>query len=75
MGQGKDRKDNENLCHIAQYDSRKRTTRIAQIDTSEFETGESSRSSKVKRRESIHVDNMLGIRREVRDTELLCELA
>uniref|UniRef100_A0A0D2ZS75 Myb-like domain-containing protein n=1 Tax=Brassica oleracea var. oleracea TaxID=109376 RepID=A0A0D2ZS75_BRAOL len=41
----------------------------AQIDTSEFESGESSRSSRVKRRESIHVGDMLGIRREVRDTE------
>ncbi|XP_013633085.1 PREDICTED: glutathione S-transferase T3-like [Brassica oleracea var. oleracea] len=40
-----------------------------QIDTSEFESGESSRSSKVKRRTSIHVGNMLGIRNEVRDSE------
>uniref|UniRef100_A0A0D3B171 Uncharacterized protein n=1 Tax=Brassica oleracea var. oleracea TaxID=109376 RepID=A0A0D3B171_BRAOL len=37
----------------------------AQIDTFEFESGESSRSLKVKRRESIHVGDMLGIRREV----------
>ncbi|XP_048631045.1 uncharacterized protein LOC125605081 [Brassica napus] len=43
--------------------------RYAQIDTSEFESGESSRNSKVKRRESIHVGDMLGIRRKVRDTE------
>ena len=28
MGQGEDRKDNENLCHIAQYDSGGRATRI-----------------------------------------------
>ncbi|XP_048605783.1 uncharacterized protein LOC125583199 [Brassica napus] len=41
----------------------------AQIDTSEFESGESSRSSRVQRRESIHVGDMLGIRREVRDKE------
>ncbi|XP_048623620.1 uncharacterized protein LOC125592474 [Brassica napus] len=41
----------------------------AQIDTSEFELGESSRSSRVQRRESIHVGDMLGIRREVRDKE------
>uniref|UniRef100_A0A0D3A924 DDE Tnp4 domain-containing protein n=1 Tax=Brassica oleracea var. oleracea TaxID=109376 RepID=A0A0D3A924_BRAOL len=40
-----------------------------QIDTSEFESGESSRSSKVKKRTSIHVGNMLGIRNEVRDSE------
>ncbi|XP_048605156.1 uncharacterized protein LOC111203697 [Brassica napus] len=38
----------------------------AEIDTSEFESGESSRSSRVTRRDSIHVD-MLGMRREVRD--------
>uniref|UniRef100_A0A0D3DQ40 DDE Tnp4 domain-containing protein n=1 Tax=Brassica oleracea var. oleracea TaxID=109376 RepID=A0A0D3DQ40_BRAOL len=41
----------------------------AQIDTSEFESGESSRSSRVTRRESIHVGDMLGMRREVRDPE------
>ncbi|XP_048596576.1 putative nuclease HARBI1 isoform X1 [Brassica napus] len=41
----------------------------AQIDTSEFESGESSRSSRVQRRESIHGGDMLGIRREVRDKE------
>ncbi|KAL0689484.1 hypothetical protein Bca4012_089162 [Brassica carinata] len=40
-----------------------------QIDTSEFESGKSSRSSKLKRRTSIHVGNMLGIRNEVRDSE------
>uniref|UniRef100_A0A0D3DJB1 Myb-like domain-containing protein n=1 Tax=Brassica oleracea var. oleracea TaxID=109376 RepID=A0A0D3DJB1_BRAOL len=40
-----------------------------QIDTSEFELGESNRSSRVQRRESIHVGDMLGIRREVRDKE------
>ncbi|XP_013589104.1 PREDICTED: uncharacterized protein LOC106297410 [Brassica oleracea var. oleracea] len=40
-----------------------------QIDTSEFESGESSRSSRVQWRESIHVGDMLGIRREVRDKE------
>uniref|UniRef100_A0A0D3C2R2 DDE Tnp4 domain-containing protein n=1 Tax=Brassica oleracea var. oleracea TaxID=109376 RepID=A0A0D3C2R2_BRAOL len=40
-----------------------------QIDTSEFESEESSRSSRVQRRESIHVGDMLGIRREVRDKE------
>ena len=37
-------------------------------DTSEFESGESSRGSKVKRRESLHSDNMLGMRNEVRDS-------
>ncbi|XP_013589624.1 PREDICTED: uncharacterized protein LOC106298069 [Brassica oleracea var. oleracea] len=41
----------------------------AQIDTSEFESGESSRSSRVTKRESIHVGDMLGMRREVRDPE------
>ncbi|KAL0742214.1 hypothetical protein Bca4012_083727 [Brassica carinata] len=41
----------------------------AQIDTSEFESGESTRSSRVRRRESIHVRDMLGTRREVRDRE------
>ncbi|XP_033133382.1 uncharacterized protein LOC117127360 [Brassica rapa] len=41
----------------------------AQIDTSEFESGESSRSSRVTRRQSIHVGDMLGMRREVRDPE------
>ncbi|KAL0876045.1 hypothetical protein Bca101_025750 [Brassica carinata] len=41
----------------------------AQINTSEFEPGESSRSSRVRSRESIHVDDMLGIHREVRDLE------
>ncbi|XP_033141627.1 uncharacterized protein LOC103854675 [Brassica rapa] len=41
----------------------------AQIDTSEFESGESSRTSRVTRRESIHVGDMLGMRREVRDPE------
>ncbi|XP_033145377.1 putative nuclease HARBI1 [Brassica rapa] len=41
----------------------------AQIDTSEFESGESSRSSRVTRRESIHVGDMLGMRRKVRDPE------
>uniref|UniRef100_A0A0D3CYM4 DDE Tnp4 domain-containing protein n=1 Tax=Brassica oleracea var. oleracea TaxID=109376 RepID=A0A0D3CYM4_BRAOL len=40
-----------------------------QIDTSEFESGESSRSSKVKRRTSFNIGNMLGIRNEVRDSE------
>uniref|UniRef100_A0A0D3C5V6 DDE Tnp4 domain-containing protein n=1 Tax=Brassica oleracea var. oleracea TaxID=109376 RepID=A0A0D3C5V6_BRAOL len=39
--------------------------RYAQINTSEFESGESSRSSKVTTRESIHVGDMLGMRREV----------
>ncbi|XP_048611755.1 uncharacterized protein LOC125586024 [Brassica napus] len=38
-------------------------------DTSEFESGESSRSSKVKRRTSFNIGNMLGIRNEVRDSE------
>uniref|UniRef100_A0A0D3CTX3 DDE Tnp4 domain-containing protein n=1 Tax=Brassica oleracea var. oleracea TaxID=109376 RepID=A0A0D3CTX3_BRAOL len=37
-------------------------------DTSEFESGESSRGSNVKRRESLHSDNMLGMRNEVRDS-------
>uniref|UniRef100_A0A0D3ACC4 No apical meristem-associated C-terminal domain-containing protein n=1 Tax=Brassica oleracea var. oleracea TaxID=109376 RepID=A0A0D3ACC4_BRAOL len=37
-------------------------------DTSQFESGESSRSSKVKRRESLHLNNMLGMRNEVRDS-------
>ncbi|XP_033133916.1 uncharacterized protein LOC117127490 [Brassica rapa] len=37
-------------------------------DTSEFESGESSRGSKVKRRESLHSHNMLGMRNEVRDS-------
>jgi len=41
----------------------------AQINTSEFESGESSRSSRVRSRDSIHVGDMLGIRREVRDLE------
>ncbi|XP_048622484.1 putative nuclease HARBI1 isoform X1 [Brassica napus] len=38
-------------------------------DTSEFESGESSRSSKVKRKTSFNIGNMLGIRNEVRDSE------
>nr|VDC84987.1 unnamed protein product [Brassica oleracea] len=37
-------------------------------DTSQFESGESSRSSKVKMRESLHLNNMLGMRNEVRDS-------
>uniref|UniRef100_A0A0D3BQ63 DDE Tnp4 domain-containing protein n=1 Tax=Brassica oleracea var. oleracea TaxID=109376 RepID=A0A0D3BQ63_BRAOL len=37
-------------------------------DTSQFESGESSRSSKVKRRESLHSNNMLGMRNEVRNS-------
>ncbi|XP_033140906.1 uncharacterized protein LOC117131910 [Brassica rapa] len=37
-------------------------------DTSQFESGESSRNSKVKRRESLHLNNMLGMRNEVRDS-------
>ena len=41
----------------------------AQINTSEFESGESSRSSKVTSRESIQAGDMLGMRREVRDQE------
>ncbi|XP_048613500.1 uncharacterized protein LOC106422421 [Brassica napus] len=41
----------------------------AQINTSEFESGESNRSSRVRSRDSIHVGDMLGIRREVRDLE------
>ncbi|XP_033144151.1 putative nuclease HARBI1 [Brassica rapa] len=41
----------------------------AQINTSEFESGESSRSSKVTTRESIHAGDMLAMRREVRDQE------
>ena len=40
-----------------------------QIDTSEFESGESSRSSQVRRRESLNVHNMLGIRTEVRNSD------
>uniref|UniRef100_A0A0D3D286 DDE Tnp4 domain-containing protein n=1 Tax=Brassica oleracea var. oleracea TaxID=109376 RepID=A0A0D3D286_BRAOL len=40
-----------------------------QIDTSEFESGESSRSSKVKTRTSFNIGNMLGVRNEVRDSE------
>uniref|UniRef100_A0A0D3DQY9 DDE Tnp4 domain-containing protein n=1 Tax=Brassica oleracea var. oleracea TaxID=109376 RepID=A0A0D3DQY9_BRAOL len=38
-------------------------------DTSEFESGESSRSSKVKRKTSFNIGNMLGIRNEIRDSE------
>uniref|UniRef100_A0A0D3D9R1 DDE Tnp4 domain-containing protein n=1 Tax=Brassica oleracea var. oleracea TaxID=109376 RepID=A0A0D3D9R1_BRAOL len=41
----------------------------AQINTSEFESGESSRSSRVTRRDSIHVGDMLAMRREVRDQD------
>ncbi|KAL0747410.1 hypothetical protein Bca101_029412 [Brassica carinata] len=41
----------------------------AQINTSEFESGESSRSSRVTRRYSIHVGDMLAMRREVRDQD------
>ncbi|XP_048604562.1 putative nuclease HARBI1 [Brassica napus] len=41
----------------------------AQINTSEFESGESSRGSKVTSRESIHAGDMLGMHREVRDQE------
>ncbi|XP_033145261.1 uncharacterized protein LOC117133357 [Brassica rapa] len=37
-------------------------------DTSEFESGESSRGSKVKTRESLHAHNMLGMRHELRDS-------
>ncbi|XP_048617356.1 uncharacterized protein LOC125589123 [Brassica napus] len=40
-----------------------------QIDTSEFESGESSRSSKVKSRESVNVP-MLTIRNQIRDPHL-----
>ncbi|XP_048601104.1 uncharacterized protein LOC125580545 isoform X1 [Brassica napus] len=43
--------------------------RYTQIDTSEFESGESSRSSKVKTRTSFNIGNMLGVRNEVRDSE------
>ncbi|XP_048620144.1 uncharacterized protein LOC125590576 [Brassica napus] len=43
--------------------------RYAQINTSEFESGESSRSSRVTRRDSIHVGDMLAMRREVRDQD------
>uniref|UniRef100_A0A0D3D683 DDE Tnp4 domain-containing protein n=1 Tax=Brassica oleracea var. oleracea TaxID=109376 RepID=A0A0D3D683_BRAOL len=39
------------------------------IDTSEFESGESSRSSEVQRTTSFNIGNMLGIRYEVRDSE------
>nr|VDD57739.1 unnamed protein product [Brassica oleracea] len=38
-------------------------------DTYEFESGESSRSSKVKRRTSFNIGNMLGIRNEVWDSK------
>uniref|UniRef100_A0A0D3CQE2 DDE Tnp4 domain-containing protein n=1 Tax=Brassica oleracea var. oleracea TaxID=109376 RepID=A0A0D3CQE2_BRAOL len=41
----------------------------AQINTSEFESGESNRSSRVIRRDSIHVGDMLAMRREVRDPD------
>ncbi|XP_048611876.1 uncharacterized protein LOC111211738 [Brassica napus] len=41
----------------------------AQINTSEFESGESNRTSKVTSRESIQAGDMLGMRREVRDQE------
>uniref|UniRef100_A0A0D3A4M9 DDE Tnp4 domain-containing protein n=1 Tax=Brassica oleracea var. oleracea TaxID=109376 RepID=A0A0D3A4M9_BRAOL len=41
----------------------------AQINTSEFESRESSRSLRVRSRDSIHVNDMLGVRREVRDLE------
>uniref|UniRef100_A0A0D3CA39 Uncharacterized protein n=1 Tax=Brassica oleracea var. oleracea TaxID=109376 RepID=A0A0D3CA39_BRAOL len=41
----------------------------AQINTSEFESGESSRSSQVTTRESIHAGDLLGMRKEVRDQE------
>ncbi|XP_033143429.1 uncharacterized protein LOC103841100 [Brassica rapa] len=41
----------------------------AQINTSEFESEESNRSSKVTSRESIHAGDMLGMRREIRDQE------
>ncbi|XP_018510902.2 uncharacterized protein LOC103846225 [Brassica rapa] len=44
---GKDWKDNENLCHIAQMIVENERHGYTQIDTSEFESGESSRSSKV----------------------------
>ncbi|XP_048605177.1 uncharacterized protein LOC125582478 [Brassica napus] len=40
-----------------------------QIDTSEIESGESSRSSQVRRKESLNVHNMLGIRTEVRNSD------
>ena len=40
-----------------------------QIDTSEFESGESSRSSQVRRRESLNVHNFLGIRTELRNSD------
>ncbi|KAL0835091.1 hypothetical protein Bca101_086980 [Brassica carinata] len=40
-----------------------------QIDTSEFESGESSRSSEVQRTTSFNIGNMLGIRNKVRDSE------
>ncbi|XP_013633068.1 PREDICTED: uncharacterized protein LOC106338697 [Brassica oleracea var. oleracea] len=39
-------------------------------DTSDFEAGESSRSSKVKRRESVNIPNMLGIRNQIRDPQI-----
>ncbi|XP_033142956.1 putative nuclease HARBI1 [Brassica rapa] len=38
-------------------------------DTSQFESGETSRSSKVKSRTSFNVGNMLGIRNDLRDSE------
>uniref|UniRef100_A0A0D3B2N9 DDE Tnp4 domain-containing protein n=1 Tax=Brassica oleracea var. oleracea TaxID=109376 RepID=A0A0D3B2N9_BRAOL len=41
----------------------------AQINTSEFQSRESSRSLRVRSRDSIHVNDMLGVRREVRDLE------
>uniref|UniRef100_A0A0D3AWM0 DDE Tnp4 domain-containing protein n=1 Tax=Brassica oleracea var. oleracea TaxID=109376 RepID=A0A0D3AWM0_BRAOL len=40
-----------------------------QIDTSEFESGESSRSSEVQRTTSFNIGNMLGIRNEVRGSK------
>ncbi|XP_009144908.2 putative nuclease HARBI1 [Brassica rapa] len=42
----------------------------AQIDTSEFESGESSRSSQVQRTRSMNIGNMRGIRNEVRDSQI-----
>uniref|UniRef100_A0A0D3CW37 DDE Tnp4 domain-containing protein n=1 Tax=Brassica oleracea var. oleracea TaxID=109376 RepID=A0A0D3CW37_BRAOL len=41
-----------------------------QYDTSDFEAGESSRSSKVKRRESVNIPNMSGIRNQIRDPQI-----
>ncbi|KAL0853757.1 hypothetical protein Bca101_058909 [Brassica carinata] len=40
-----------------------------QIDTSEFESGESTRSSQVRRRESLNIHNMMGIHTELRNSD------